>query len=31
MVKTMPRANQDVFQALLNGGKLLQKRQGLPR
>ncbi len=31
MVNTMPRANQDVFHALLNGGKLFQKRSGLPR
>ena len=32
IVKNMPRANQEVFQALLNGGKLLQKRKGfLPR
>ncbi len=30
MVMTMPRANHEVFQALLKGGKALQKRQGLP-
>ena len=29
--KNMPRASQDVFQALVNGGMARQKRSGRPR
>ena len=29
--KVMPRVNQEVFQALVKGGSVRQKRKGLPK